>query len=532
MGDAILRLTNKYPAIVSEDFEQSIGGWTTGGTNTIGLADDSTLLAGAVYGSQFMLVEYVDNVLIATLDVTLESAVPHTFSAWIWASSGFSAATPRIRTGGFTDVKPYNTNSIGIYDANTAPTRAIAEFSKWHRVILGFIPDPDDLTGNIRINCGSAPSAGSQMRIDGVKVEALPMATPFQPEGETDTVDLIFGRKNYGLALNSVRPQVSQYKGGGTYLESPFAEGRTLVDAKWSNVIETFDLKAKGLTQDHLTTKMQDIRRIVTKAVQYWATDWATTPVWIEAKSSNETNTRYSIIHNGTIAEDNNPWGMPFLQQDKSAVMDQLSLVLERGQWLANPPGTGSSVLISAAEPYDVGDALLVASPQESGDDAWVNDFNSSFTITGASMQIGAAASNTFRAGIRFRNMQIAPGANIKNAKIVGTSFGSDSGAVTSRITGELGDSAVFVSYADFDGRSQTTEFTDWVMPDFTDDVQYETPDFANVVQEIVDDGGWAQGQNMGIFISWLSGSNHRELSQWDFSSAAEKAIMIIELEE
>lgn len=166
----------------------------------------------------------------------------------------------------------------------------------------------------------------------------------------TDELDLL---QLPGFQLEGWRPSISGYKGGGVYQQSPLSDGRRLVDRRFDNSFETFRFKAKGVSQDELIQSMQNMRRMLEKAANYWATDWQDEPVWIEARASEETNLRYGLIVQGRIPEDENPFAQPFLQPLCEAVMDRMTLVVERTHWTENQPGTGTAVEISALEAYD-----------------------------------------------------------------------------------------------------------------------------------------------------------------------------------
>lgn len=174
-----------------------------------------------------------------------------------------------------------------------------------------------------------------------------------------------------GYILNSWRPAISGYKGGGTYQSSSLSDGRRLVHKTFENVIERLDLKASGASQDILIRTTQELRRLLEKASDYWTTSWQDEPVWIEAKASRETNTRYAIIQAGKIPDDDNPMSQPFLQPRCEAVMDGLTLLVERGHWLANEPGDGVCVEVSGEQDWAMnyplvfdGDTQKITIPQ------------------------------------------------------------------------------------------------------------------------------------------------------------------------
>jgi len=70
-------------------------------------------------------------------------------------------------------------------------------------------------------------------------------------------------------------------------------------------------------------------------------------------RASCESETRYAIIHDARMPDDDNPFSQPFLQQGKSSVMDDLSLIVERGQWQDVPPGETAALPVSVVETYN-----------------------------------------------------------------------------------------------------------------------------------------------------------------------------------
>lgn len=157
-----------------------------------------------------------------------------------------------------------------------------------------------------------------------------------------------------GFFIDGITPNIAAYRGGGVYNQSVFGDGRTLIDTQYDNVIETIGLKLVASSQDELAQKMQDLRRLLIKAKDFWTDRFSKEPVWIEARSSNETNIRYAIIHNAQILTDSDMWRQPFLQQScGKAFMDGISLVVERGHWQDARPGVRSDVNISNQIVYD-----------------------------------------------------------------------------------------------------------------------------------------------------------------------------------
>ena len=92
----------------------------------------------------------------------------------------------------------------------------------------------------------------------------------------------------------------------------------------------------------------------------------------------------------------------------------------------------------------------------------------------------------------RFINVYIPTGSTIVSASLILTARGSHTAIVVkSRIRAELNLTPVtFVDAADFDARTWTTEFINWdELEPWTANEEYESDDFADVIQEVADLG-------------------------------------------
>ena len=129
------------------------------------------------------------------------------------------------------------------------------------------------------------------------------------------------------------------------------------------------------------------------------------------------------------------------------------------------------------------------------------------FFITSGSIVVGniSAGLKEYCNGLRFTTIPI-PASTIDSASIIFTCDGSVSGTtVRTRIRGEdVDDAPTFSDQTDWDARfpggvtaAQTTwdSVGAWIL-----DTEYTSPDIASVIQEIVDRGGWASGQDIVIF--------------------------------
>ena len=148
-----------------------------------------------------------------------------------------------------------------------------------------------------------------------------------------------------GIKLASWRPKAAFYKDGGIYQSSPFSTGRKLINKTFDNVIETFNISIKSDDQNNYIAYTRAVRQMLEDASDYWA-GVSNNPVYIEAKASCETNSRYALVISGRMEDDENPYAQPFLQR-RGAAGRGLSLQIERGHWLNDRPGIAPCVRLS-----------------------------------------------------------------------------------------------------------------------------------------------------------------------------------------
>lgn len=155
----------------------------------------------------------------------------------------------------------------------------------------------------------------------------------------TNRLDLL---NTAGYHIGDWRPAAEQPE--DVFAVSAMADYRQLSSYRELTAIETMPLTVRGSSQDACVRLTQDLRRILMLARDYWTTPYQVDPVYIEARASCETNTRYAIVHAGNLPDDSNPFGEPFLQRGRRSVMEQV-LILERGPWCDTAPGDATVCL-------------------------------------------------------------------------------------------------------------------------------------------------------------------------------------------
>ncbi len=321
------------------------------------------------------------------------------------------------------------------------------------------------------------------------------MAAIFEITDATTTVNFI--APTDGFHLQEWNRSIVDFKGGGTFQDSPLAEGRRLVNVVRGNGVETITLKANNVSQDSLIRDEQNLFRLLQKATDFWTSDFQNTPVYLKVLGSRETETRYAIIVNWRIPELPNQFNAPFLQPGCLATLREFDVIIERGEWLALPPATDEAVQVSNLHPVYNIDTF---EPAANLDTVSV-DSASNFTTD---ISLGNFLGLKFDAGIRFDVVAIPQGVTIKDAKIIFIPLSTASNDdVYLKFFGEdEDDAAIFSTAVDFQGRTRTTEFLAWnKVPTFTIATAIDSPSIVPIVQEIIDRSGWASGNHLVIFV-------------------------------
>lgn len=166
------------------------------------------------------------------------------------------------------------------------------------------------------------------------------------------TVRVNLLNRNGGLLLYDWIPQIAEPKDGGVWNENPMSDGRRMAFKAWGNVIETFEIRPHGGSQDIVILQLRVLRTLLEKAVSYWMTNIQTEPVWIEARGPCETNIRYALIYDWRTPQDSNPFAQPFFSEN--VAMDDFTLAIERGHWQDMSPITEVDCDRYDAEHYPV----------------------------------------------------------------------------------------------------------------------------------------------------------------------------------
>lgn len=172
-------------------------------------------------------------------------------------------------------------------------------------------------------------------------------------DGTLTYFDLINGGN--GLFLDEWEPSVIQEKGGGVFSDSPMSDGKSLVFERWDNAVENIKVKAKAQTGNGISLELQDLYQLFQMAKSYSKTAWQTNPVYLALRPAGQDNEQYAPIVIGRVPNLSNPVRQPWYKAFTrgGAAIDNLPIIIERGHWLENVPGTGTAIEAIATNTFN-----------------------------------------------------------------------------------------------------------------------------------------------------------------------------------
>jgi hypothetical protein len=173
---------------------------------------------------------------------------------------------------------------------------------------------------------------------------------------------------------------------------------------------------------------------------------------------------------------------------------------------LSLPDLTGLSYPLEVDPTIQVGASL---------DDAYDNKAAGGSLYDDDWIVVGMGKSNTgpsdpsyaYVGGFRFQSVSVAHGATIETAKLQINHYNVKTNTVYLKVYGhDVNDSAAFSDATGENGRpsarTKTTAGVDWDPPSWYANIWYDSPEIKTVVQEIVDRGNWASGNDMTILVA------------------------------
>jgi hypothetical protein len=157
----------------------------------------------------------------------------------------------------------------------------------------------------------------------------------------TKIVDILAPGSGWRMRSPYWNMKIAQRKGDGTKVNSAIAEGQRLVSQEYDNVIESIPLTAYGIDQNNAIDTINELLSLARQSGDYWAKTYEFDDVWMEVRPAcNDALTGYARIIQMRIGELTNPFGQPFFGPSNEAVMEDITLIVEREPlWRALPPG-------------------------------------------------------------------------------------------------------------------------------------------------------------------------------------------------
>ena len=151
-------------------------------------------------------------------------------------------------------------------------------------------------------------------------------------------------------------------------------------------------------------------------------------------------------------------------------------------------------------------------------------------SFTNATIGVGMSGGKASNAWALFRYLVIPQGATITNAVITYTSKGNYSGTVHSKLFAQDTDDgnliAAYSNWVTKHGTPTTAEVV-WDIGAWTTDTEYDSPNLASIVQEIVDRGGWGGNNDILIFHDSTDSDDTIVKYPYDYGESAAKTARI-----
>ncbi len=188
---------------------------------------------------------------------------------------------------------------------------------------------------------------------------------------------------------------------------------------------------------------------------------------------------------------------------------------IDAGESIIDSTVTNSSGDYSFTSDYSAGSGTITVAVATNNDDA---DEKSNGDIDRDKEYLRI---NDRTIGLRFQDVSIPQGATVTSATITLNSWDDKDKEGSVKIYGHDIDNSGSISSNDDDitDRTKTSSKVTWTFTEWDEDVDYNTPSIATVVQEIVNRNGWSSGNDMMFIIEKNSGKK-RKVTARDYSSS------------
>src|SRR3989344_1030262 len=191
------------------------------------------------------------------------------------------------------------------------------------------------------------------------------------------------------------------------------------------------------------------------------------------------------------------------------------------------PSPTPTSTPIPTPTPTPAsGSTTVTIQVATSGDDAEENASKGSISLTSTDLEFSADGTKIQTVGMRFASVSVPTGATITDASIQFVAKETQPDATDLTFYGQATDNAPAFTTAKFDvsGRAKTLSSVTWnTVPVWTVGVNYQTPNLAPVIGEIINRPGWVSGNALAIVVT---GTGHR--TAYSYNGGASKAAKLV----
>ena len=159
-------------------------------------------------------------------------------------------------------------------------------------------------------------------------------------------------------------------------------------------------------------------------------------------------------------------------------------------------------------------------------DDAEESVSSGAITTTSTDLELAVDGATSQLVGMRFNGVAIPSGATITSAYIEFETDAAQTGNCNLNIQGEDADNpGTFTSVDKISTRTRTTTSVAWNPPDWnTVDEKHQSPDISNIIQEIINRAGWADGNSLVLIID---GTGRREAESYEGEAAAAPLLVV-----
>lgn len=275
----------------------------------------------------------------------------------------------------------------------------------------------------------------------------------------TTTIDMLALNKGQrsGFGIQQYTPGRAQPKGGGSWQDSPLADGRRLVYQAQGNIQDNLIFRIAYPNAESVIEAQRRLTDMLAKATSYWLSDWQNSFVYLQAIAHGERNRRYAILYGVTLENYPSPYDQPYLG-GVAVVMDDLRITFERSHWMANKPDVDTAITVSHSA-HDVESPQVVVGNCHTSGLAGIHNF---YSVVGVVWESNILATNLPHTLLpdALDDESLSGVAFASNTPIPGIAFniGTPLSGVTGVWEGSVGDGSWAEIYDVVDGTNGFTE--------------------------------------------------------------------------